>query len=1029
MEKKRILDQDKLLNIIDYLKDYRYQNMKDIEYFDACKGDLDKDDIYRTCKKVVKGMTIKCGDFFVGRDNYLWLEKKIKIPARRVGFMPIGLFDFGKTGINNKYGFESLLYVNEKPYQGVDGNHQEVYFDMYANKTVKLTFLLWSGLEGGGLVKRIKHTIHSAKIGLLNENCDELYYLLKGLLDTLNIIDDETIKEKLVDVAINVSDLLSVELIDNKIIDESLNYLKDSLRRIKNNRKETIYLTGHSHIDVTWLWRLKHTREKTQRTFSTVLKLMQENPEFTFIQSQPQLYEFIKNDNPYLYKQIVEKIKEKRWQADGGMWVEADCNIPSGESLVRQFIYGINYIKDNFNKKCEYLWLPDVFGYSYALPQIMKLCDINTFMTTKISWNDTNEMPNDLFYWQGIDGSKILTYFMNTPNDNIRSVRYGKVSNYSAELAPMVAYGSWSRFKNKDLTNDLLISFGYGDGGGGPARYMIKNAKVINQVAGLPKVKFDNPSNLFKKIHKNIEGKKVPVWKDELYLELHRATYTTQALNKKYNRKLEFKLLENEYYSVLCSLSGKKYNNDILDKAWREVLLNQFHDNLPGSSIKEVYDDTTLSYEKVYESLDKLENNNINYLINESKDKYTLYRFADVDIKENVFVKERRNGFFTCDDKLLTSQKIKGGYLVNISLKPFKPTVIKFHNGIENKNKVIKVNLHKHLIDTPFYSIKWNKKGFLNSIVVKENNMEILKGQGNILRAYVNRPKQHDAWDIDIEYLDKYDDVALDSVSLVEEGNIRSVIEFKYHFNKSIIVQDLIVYTNNERIDFKTRANWHEDHRLLRSLFELNLNSSKATYDIQFGHLQRNTKWNNSWDKAKFEVCGHKWMDYSDKAFGVSLLNDCKYGYSAINNTIGISLLNSPKYPNPKADMGKHEFVYSLLPHKHKLGLKTIDESLLLNENTKVINGKAKDLRCLIKKDNDAIKIDAIKKAIDDNGYIIHLHEVLGKNNVANIESDYHIKAYSETNLLEAKRKIIKKDKIELEFKPFEIKVLRIWFD
>ena len=185
MEKKRILDQDKLLNIIDYLKDYRYQNMKDIEYFDACKGDLDKDDIYRTCKKVVKGMTIKCGDFFVGRDNYLWLEKKIKIPARRVGFMPIGLFDFGKTGINNKYGFESLLYVNEKPYQGVDGNHQEVYFDMYANKTVKLTFLLWSGLEGGGLVKRIKHTIHSAKIGLLNENCDELYYLLKGLLDTL----------------------------------------------------------------------------------------------------------------------------------------------------------------------------------------------------------------------------------------------------------------------------------------------------------------------------------------------------------------------------------------------------------------------------------------------------------------------------------------------------------------------------------------------------------------------------------------------------------------------------------------------------------------------------------------------------------------------------------------------------------------------------------------------------------------------------------------------------------------------------
>ena len=1022
MEEKERLE--KLNNYIDILNDCRYENCVDLKSFDACEGDLDKDEIYKTCLRKVRGQTIKCGDSFIGRDRYLWLEKTVKIPEKQEDYIPVGLFDFGKTGVNNKFGFESLLYVNEKPYQAVDGNHQEVYFDLVAGRKVKLTFLLWSGLEGGGPKKKLKHTINSAKIGLLNLKTDELYYLLKNLSDTLIIIEDKRIKKELNIIIDNTLDLL-----DNNSISKALNYLKASLKKIKNNRQETIYITGHSHIDVMWLWRLKHTREKIQRTFSTVIKLMNEYPEFKFIQSQPQLYKFLKEDNKILAKQVENKINNKQWEIEGGMWLEADCNIPSGESLVRQFIHGTNYALKEYGKKCEYLWLPDVFGYSYALPQIMKLCDINTFMTTKISWNQVNSMPNDLFYWKGIDGTKILTYFMNTPNNNVRSVKYGKVSNYSAEITPIVVYGAWERFKNKDLSKDLLIAYGYGDGGGGPSRNLIKNAKAIEKIPGLPKIKFAFPSELFKKLHQNVKDKDVPVWDNELYLELHRGTYTTEANSKKTNRKLEYALLENEILASLVSLNGKKYNKKVLDNAWEDLLLCQFHDNLPGSSIKEVYDDTKITYKNIKNNLDELEKENSSYLFNKQKDTYTLYRYADINNDELISIKEKRNGYFLDEEgNVLDSQKENDKYLIKTSLKPYKPTLIRFIEGKLN-NKTIKTFDLKHkTIETPFYKIKWNKKGFLSSIFDKENNKEVLDGQGNILRAYVNRPKEHDAWDIDIEYLDKYDDVKFDEVNIKEEGLLRSVIEFKYHFNDSIITQDLIVYKDNRRIDFKTHVSWHEDHRLLRSLFELNIDSKKANYDIQFGHLERNTHWNNSWDKAKFEVCAHKWMDYSDKQYGISLLNDCKYGYSAINKTIGITLLNSPKFPNPYADMGEHDFTYSLLPHKNKLGLSTIDEAILLNEPTKVYKGKTNDLRSILIKNNDAVKIDAFKKAEDNDGYILHLHEVLGKKTKFKIESDYAIKKYCECNLLEENKRIIKDNKIEMEIKPFEIKAFRIWF-
>lgn len=1012
----------------------RWLDMQSLQWFYKMDGQLGEDEVYTQCPGEFSGDVINLGEEFNGRDRYLWLRREVTIPPVKEGCTPVARFDFGKTGVNNKFGFESLLYINGHPYQGVDGNHQEVVLTPYAGQTVEMTFLLWSGLEGGGPKKTQYHRLQTAQVGYLDQKADKLYYLVKCLSDTAGWLSDEIPeKHEIVRALEGVCARLDF---DRDRIHESaadaLEYLEQALKKMPKTSPVTVYATGHTHIDVTWLWRLKHTREKIQRSFSTVLRLMEEYPEYRFLQSQPQLYQYIKKDNPELYAKIKQRVAEGRWEADGGMWLEADCNVTSGESLARQFLYGIRFIEKEFGKKCSYLWLPDVFGYSWALPQIMKLCGLDTFMTTKISWNQFNEMPNDLFWWRGIDGTRMLTCFVNAPNNNERSVKYGKVSNYSADVAPLVAIGAWKRFKNKDLTKDVLISYGFGDGGGGPTRQMIENLRAIRQIPGIPDMKPAVPSEFFRRLHESVEStdRYVPEWDGELYLELHRATYTTEGKNKWNNRKLEYGLTQLEWLSVLAMQQGGTYDADRIHDCWEQVLCAQFHDTIPGSSIREVYEDTDKIYAQVWDDVNKMQAEACAALTQSDSKCWSILRFADTGVNTPVLIPETADGVFTDGEgNLLNAQKTVSGWLVEKAWSPLAAQQVSFtEKAVPATESPFTLKLENRTLETPFYRIAWDENGSLTCVWDKENHRQVLKGKGNVLRIYEDRPTMYDAWDMDIFYTQKYEDAKLESVCCTEDGPVRMCVKFIYTYRASRFEQEMIVYNRSRRIDFKTFADWHEDHRLLRALFDVDVRSTKATYDVQFGHVERPTHWNTSWDWARFEVCGHKWADLSESNYGVSLLNDCKYGYSVKDSVMGISLLKSSKNPDTEADMGEHYFTYALLPHAGCLGAETIDESISLNQSPVCVSGALKaSVGTFLKKDCGSVKIDAVKPAEDGDGYVIHLHECMGGRASVTLQSDYPIRAYASCNLLEEYETKTEGATICADFRPFEIKCFRVW--
>ena len=478
---------------------------------------------------------IHTGDRWSGRDRYLWLHKEITIPESWKGKRAVGIFDFGNTGAGNNSGFEAMCYINEKPYQGVDVNHKEVFVpeELYG-KTFRLTFRLWSGLEGGGVPREQEHRINRADLAYLDEKVDDFYYMGMLVLDTVqNLSDTDPVKFELrnaLDEACLLIDWAypgsgefyeSVHQADDLLNEKIDGMKKDSLVKVK--------CVGHTHIDMAWLWRLKHTHEKASRSFSTVLRMMEMFPEYIFLQTQPQLYEYIKEDFPEIYEEIKKRVKEGRWEVDGGMWVEADCNLTSGESLTRQILIGSKFIKDEFGKDVEYLWLPDVFGYSWALPQILKKSGIDMFMTTKISWNQYNRMPHDTFKWKGIDGSEVLTHFITTPEpwNEPGSWFY----TYNGLLTAKTVKGVWDAYSEKEMNQELLIAYGYGDGGGGVNRDLLERRRRIDKIPGLPSLETSTAGEFFRDLKETVKNtdRYVHTWDGELYLEYHRGTYLSNV--------------------------------------------------------------------------------------------------------------------------------------------------------------------------------------------------------------------------------------------------------------------------------------------------------------------------------------------------------------------------------------------------------------------------------------------------------------------------------------------------------------------
>jgi len=1035
--------EEKLADRIQELSEYRYREAITIPTFRFLIDE--RGEVGARPPKDGNWSTINLGDRWTGRDVYAWLAAKIDVPANWKGRQILGRFDFGRTGGGNNSGFESLLYINGVPYQGVDSNHQEVFFPQdVAGSTIELTFRLWSGLEGGGKPTPQEHRLQRAELTWLDEVVDDLYFTAKATLETVKLLD-EGLPERL--ALLTALDRAFREIDWSRpgsdhfyaSISEARDLLRSELKNMKKIHPVTIRCIGHTHIDVAWLWRLKHTREKVARSFSTVLRLMEKFPEYVFLQTQPQLYEYIKRDYPEIYEQIRSRVKEGRWEAAGGMWLEADCNLTSGESLVRQILMGTRFLRKEFGVECTYLWLPDVFGYSWALPQILKKSGIDTFVTTKISWNQYNRMPHDTFKWRGIDGTEVLAHFITTPEPDSDRGFY----TYNGLITPATVQGIWDEYRDKAVNQELLLSYGYGDGGGGVNREMLEMRRRLHDIPGLPMVTTGRVDEFFKELQERIANtdQYVHIWDGELYLEYHRGTYTSQAYNKRMNRKMELLYRETEWLSVLSSVLGSgwsAYRQADINEGWKIVLRNQFHDIIPGSSIREVYEDSRLEYQEAERIAREVWNSSAASLTSgRSSRTFTVFNSSPwkrtdlvaIPLQSGMEIGQWRNA----KGEVLEAQRSGDYWVVKVPELPSMGfTEIKFETSPQDSDEKIPFEVRPSGIITPHYEIEWNEQGQLVKVYDRDAEREVLVdgARGNVFQVFEDKPMQYEAWDIDIFYQEKMREVHdLKSVKVTEVGPLRAVIRFEWTYMDSSIVQDLIVYRDSRRIDFVTTVDWHERQQLMKVAFPVAVRATEATYDIQFGNVKRPTHWNTSWDYARFETVGHQWVDLSERGYGVSLLNDCKYGHDIKENVIRLSLIKSAVYPDVEADQGKHVFTYSLLPHRGDwMEGDTVQEAWALNNPLTYVQGESVQPEfSLFRLSVDHVMVDAVKKAEDHDKIVLRVHEFSGRRGPVEIYSDLPIRSWQECDLME---RVIGEQSTEpairFHIKPYEIKTFMV---
>ncbi|WP_256762065.1 alpha-mannosidase [Cohnella sp. WQ 127256] len=1035
-----LLTESKIKARLKELSETRYRDSISIEQFRWMEDEAGE----IGAKPPIQGewATIQTGDTWLGRDRYAWLSHSIVVPNEWNGRKILGRFDFGKTGGGNNSGFESLLYLNGNAYQGVDSNHKEVFFSQeVAGNEIHLDIRLWSGLEGGGPPKPQRHMIQLAEICWLDEQVDDYYFTAKAAYDTIGVLDDNHPDRVQLINALERSLLLldwskpSSDLFYTSVY-EARKQLIEQLEAIEKHSRVTVTCIGHTHIDVAWLWRLKHTREKCARSFSTVLRLMEMFPDYVFLQTQPQLYEYIKSDYPEIYAKIRERVREGRWEAAGGMWLEADCNLTSGESLVRQLLFGTRLFRDEFGVECNYLWLPDVFGYSWALPQILKKSGIDTFMTTKISWNQFNRMPHDTFQWRGIDGSEVLTHFITTPDGDD-----GWYYTYNGAIEASKVKGIWDTYRDKKINEELLLSYGYGDGGGGVNREMLEMRRRLNEMPGLPHVQTGTANDYFQRLQESVANtdQYVHTWDGELYLEFHRGTYTSQAYNKRMNRKLELAYRETEWLSAYASLlkgSWSSYRQSELNAGWKIILRNQFHDIIPGSSIHEVYEDSTIEYAEAEAIALEAWRHAADSIVQPDSRQVTVFNSAPwmrQDLLSIVLNDEKSTGVWTTTDgQELKAQKSEDTWLVEVQAPSLGHTTIQFSPKAAEAPAPAPFRLTSSGIETPHYHIEWNEVGQLVSLWDVDHQKEVLaKGEkGNVLQVFEDKPLMYDAWDIDIYYQQKMREVnELLSVELVDCGLLAASVRFTWKFGSSTLVQLMRVYANNRRIDFQTEVDWHEQQQLLKVAFAVDVRATEATYDIQFGNVKRPTHWNTSWDWARFETVGHQWADLSERGYGVSLLNDCKYGYDIKDHTMRLSLIKSAIEPDPEADQGMHHFTYSLLPHQGDwYAGSTVKEAWALNNPLVSRAGSADTVASsLFELSSNNVMIDAVKKAEDSDKLLVRLHDYSGSRGKVRLTSGMSIVSWQECDLMERPVGEAKTNPvIEFTIMPYEIKTFLV---
>ena len=847
------------------------------------------------------------------------------------------------------------------------------------------------------------YVLDKARIVAVDVTTENYIYDINTLWGALELIEDRYVNAKLYEALDN-----SVHMIDfdfdaetgRKSVVKAKEYLDSQMKKLSYVPTSTVYLTGHCHIDIAWLWEVRETVRKTARTMANNLELMDRYPDMVFTQSQAILYDFLKTHYPEIYERIKAKIKDGKWIIEGNSWVEADTNVASGEALIRQLLYGREFFLNEFGVKSDTYWLPDCFGFSWALPQIIKRSGMKYFVSAKLAGQDTNPFPVSTFKWKGADGSEVLAHI-------VKGRGYGGES----EPSDIVSYDRAN--EQADVLPSAIGMFGYGDGGGGCTFSMVERARRIDKIPGMPKVKMQGVSALFKEAEKKKDS--LPTWYDEMYYENHRGTYTSQAIIKKYNRRSEFLLTRTEMlFAFLENVTGRKYPEEKLEEIWKLLLKNQFHDTLPGTSIHEAHVDAVNVFEKLMRDADEIKKEalaELNENISAEKDSVVVWNMLSFE----------RSGFVKAGDKTFYAENVPAfGY--------------KIFDIEKVENKFRKVKATEKLLENEKLRVRFDKNGIITSVYDKQNKRETLAGKGNLLTIFQDKPIHESAWNLEINYQKKFWDLTdAKSIRVIEASEEKGVIEIVRKFNKSTITQKIVLEADSDRIDFVTDVDWYETEKILKAAFNVDILSTKATYEIAHGSIERPNHYTTSYDLAKFEVAAHKWADLSESDYGVSILNDSKYGYDIYENRMRITLMRSPNCPDRTSDHGINTFTYSYLPHNGNWTEKTVEEAFDLNVpleafEIKANEGVLSEEKSFIAVDCDNAVIDTLKKSQDGEGYILRLYESKKERKNVKITVGFDVEKVTETNLMEEEERSVKLGDNSFSFilKPGEVKTFKI---
>lgn len=955
-----------------------------------------------------------------------WFRFRFKVPRSFADYPVVARIQTGG---------EACCYLDGAPLQGLDRHHQEIRLLDRAVGGERFDLVVEAGAQGA--FGEDQHpTLSLAEIASVHAEMRTYWWDLDALIELIDGLPATSRRRATVLRTLNHSiDLLLRDGFDpataRNRAKEARALLKPLFALPAAASELELSLIGHAHIDVAWLWPLRETVRKCSRTFSTVVKYMEEYPDYKFAQSQAHLYWFVQQHYPELFERIRKLVRQKRWEPAAGMWVEPDMNLTGAEALVRHILLAKRFTREHFGYETDVLWLPDVFGYSAALPQVLQKGGIRYFSTIKLFWNESNRPPYQSFWWEGIDGTRVLAHF--PPNGDYNAMIYGQRLRDTA-----------AQYQEKDRTDCALFPFGHGDGGGGPELRHLERARRYADLDGIPRTRMSFITDFFHRLEQ--QSADLPVWRGELYLETHRGTYTSQAANKRNNRKSELLFREAEFLASLAHWVGGDYPRERLNEGWRTILLNQFHDILPGSSIAEVYRESAEDYARVRAIGESVRDQALATLaaaVDTQVDGTPVLVVNSLpwrrDTTITLDVPPKQQGQVVGPEGPVTTVRRGAQLQFAVSLPPMGYAVYAIQPGTEPAPVSPSVKVGERSIESDLYRIRFDRQGLIASIFDKATRREVVASgrRANIFQRFQDRPTAFDAWNIDEDALDTGVDItALEHVEPVDLGPQRGGIRQTRRWGKSTIRQTIWLQAHCPMIHFDTEVDWNEDWQLLKVAFPLALHAEHVTCEIQFGHVQRPTHTNTSWDRARFEICAHKWVDVAEPGYGVALLNDCKFGHDVRGNVLRLTLLKSAKSPDPQADMGLHQFRYALVPHAGDFRQAEIIRRAYefnLGATAQIVGhhaGRLPRAMGLLYVDVPNVMIEAVKVEEDGARWIVRCYEAFGTRTVATIACGAAVKAVSECDLLERNHRplAVRDNAFTFPIAPFEIRTFAIRF-